>query len=115
MNPYRLTGGATFFVSYRAATYRGCKRKNVWITHHRKILLIKWNSRKKRNKIYCINKFFLIKFLYFLNDIGVIYQLDRIRQMDDNINDQNITYRYKINVKIIFGIAKVLKFSQLVE
>lgn len=35
--------------------------------------------------------------------------------MDVNINDQNITYRYKINVKIIFGIAKVLKFSQLIE
>lgn len=78
-------------------------------------IIDKMEQQKKRNKIYCINKFFLIKFLYFLNDIGVIYQLDRIRQMDDNINDQNITYRYKINVKIIFGIAKVLKFSQLVE
>lgn len=87
LNPYRLTGGATFFVSYRAATYRGCKRKNVWITHHRKILLIKWNSRKKGTK-YIVS----IKFLYFLNDRGVIYQLDRITQMDDNINDQNIRY-----------------------
>lgn len=87
LNPYRLTGGATFFVSYRAATYRGCKRKNIWITHHRKILLIKCNSRKKGTK-YIVS----IKFLYFLNDIGVIYQFNRIKQMDDNINDQNIRY-----------------------
>lgn len=94
MNPYRLTGGATFFVSYRAATYRGCKRKNVWITHHRKILLIKWNSRKKGTKYIVSIKIFLINFLYFLNDIGVIYQLNRIKQMDDDINDQNLRYIY---------------------
>lgn len=34
--------------------------------------------------------------------------------MDVNINDQNIRYIY-IYEKIIFGIAQVLKFSQLVE
>lgn len=46
-----------------------------------------------------------------------MYQLNRIKQMDDDINDQNIyTCRYKISVKKnIFGIAQVLKFSQLVE
>lgn len=48
------------------------KEKNVWITHHRKILLIKWNSRKKGTKYIVSIKIFLIKFLYFLNDIGVI-------------------------------------------
>lgn len=79
--------------------------------------MIKHNSRKKRNKIYCINKknFKLIKFLYFLNDISVIYQLNRIKQMDVNINDQNIRYIYIYEKIIIFGIAQVLKFSQLVE
>lgn len=77
--------------------------------------MIKWNSRKKGTKYIVSIKIFLINFLYFLNDISVIYQLNRIKQMDVNINDQNITYRYKINVKIIFGMAKVLKFSQLVE
>lgn len=110
-----MTGGATFFVSYRAATYRGCKRKNVWITHHRKILLIKCNSRKKGTKYIVSIKIFLINFLYFLNDISVIYQLNRIKQMDDNINDQNIRYIYIYEKIIIFGIAQVLKFSQLVE
>lgn len=102
MNPYRLTGGATFFVSYRAATYRGCKRKNVWITHQRKILLIKWNSRKKGTKYIVSIKIFLIKFLYFLNDISVIYQLNRIKQMDVNINDQNIRYIYIYMRKLLF-------------
>lgn len=67
------------------------KEKNVWITHHRKILLIKWNSRKKKGTKYIVS----IKFLYFLNDIGVIYQFNRIKQMDDNINDQNISYMRK--------------------